>query len=145
MQCPDLETVGPKEGESPNRPGRIEEVGDEDGEATAADGAGDPTEDVGNFVAHLVLRALQRQLPAETGREQARIFLQRYGQEFEPPPSDGVAAVAAATLFRLACLYRFRRRWRSLGPPLLEQALAWARGEVALGDPRDSTAAKEAE
>lgn len=83
-------------------------------------GAGDPAIDVGNLAAHVLLRALQRGDAPEVGRGEASVLLDASGA--------GVRARAwgARTLFRLACLYRFRRRWTHLPPVLLDEAAAWS-------------------
>jgi aminoglycoside phosphotransferase (APT) family kinase protein len=78
---------------------------------------GDPAEDLGNLAAHLVLRALQRGDAPLAGREHAGALMDGYRGGGGTVPSAAVTAVAARTLFRLACIYRFRRIW--IGTPRL--------------------------
>jgi aminoglycoside phosphotransferase (APT) family kinase protein len=80
-------------------------------------GVGDSAIDSGNLAAHIMLRALQRGDGPDTGRAEADAFL-------ELAADDRAALWAARTLFRLACLYQFRRRWSRLAPVLLQQAAA---------------------
>lgn len=91
-----------------------------------AAGVGDPSIDAGNLAAHVVLRALQRagapgRRAVADGRAAAEAFLEACGEGF--PQSR---AWTARTLFRLACLYPFRRRWAHLAPGLLDQSACWS-------------------
>ncbi|MFM8267102.1 MAG: phosphotransferase [Ilumatobacteraceae bacterium] len=84
-------------------------------------GLGDPSIDLGNLGAHLVLRALQRGDAPAVGRHDAERLLRA---------ADGDAAAQVhlvRTLCRLSCVYRFRARWASLATPLLDEAAGWAR------------------
>ena len=71
---------------------------------------GRPEEDVGNLIAHLQLRALQR------GEGSPAMADGCIGDRLDPV---AVETFRGWTLVRLACLYRFRRRWRHLSAPLL--------------------------
>ncbi len=82
---------------------------------------GDPALDVGNFCAHLTLRALQHP------EDQAHLRLARGA--FEEGYSAGRHESMeprrfweAATLLRLAALYALRPRWRRITPALLEES-----------------------
>jgi|GEM_PF-3342666 len=94
---------------------------------------GDPASDVGNFLAHLILRSNQHLLPEKTLAQAKKDFLEAYnsntslvmGKEFE----KRIKWWEAATLLRLACLYSLRPRWRKLALPLLEQSEKTLRGE----------------
>lgn len=96
-----------------------------DGSGTLIDldavGLGDPSIDLGNLGAHLVLRALQRGDSPAVGRHDAERLL-------TVANGDTAAQVhVARTLCRLSCIYRFRARWASLATPLLDEAAGWAR------------------
>ena len=91
---------------------------------------GDPVEDVGNLAAHLVLRSLQRNAPADEGRRQAAVLFEAYRRAGGCIEGDEAVDVGAVTLFRLACLYRFRRRWTGLVAALLDESQHWASGHV---------------
>jgi aminoglycoside phosphotransferase (APT) family kinase protein len=96
--------------------------------------AGDPVEDVGNLAGHLVLRALQRGEGPDAGRRDAVRFVDAYRRAGGSAAGGSVAAAGARTLFRLSCLYLFRRRWQGLTVRLLEEAVRWTKremGEVA--------------
>lgn len=87
---------------------------------------GHPVEDVGNLVAHLVVAALQRGASVTAGRRGAEALIAAYreaGGDIEPA---AVAASGARSLFRLACLYQFRRRWVRIVPALLGESARWA-------------------
>ncbi|MBW3642676.1 MAG: aminoglycoside phosphotransferase family protein [Actinobacteria bacterium] len=94
---------------------------------------GNPAEDVGNLAAHLVLRALQRGDPADAGCRRAARFTAAYRSAGGEAPPEAVIFAGAQSLFRLACLYCFRRRWQRIAPALLSEAVAWA----ALGRARE--------
>lgn len=94
-----------------------------------AAGRGDPASDAGNLAAHVILRALQRGDAASAGRREAALLLRTWSGSLQEPGGEASLHLAVArTLFRLACLYRFRRRWRTLGPVLLEEARGWIPG-----------------
>jgi aminoglycoside phosphotransferase (APT) family kinase protein len=86
-------------------------------------GVGDSAIDSGNLAAHIMLRALQRGDGPDIGRAEVDGFL-------ELTADDRAALWAARTIFRLACLYQFRRRWSWLAPVLLEQAATCSRSGV---------------
>ncbi|HEX2069661.1 MAG TPA: phosphotransferase [Actinomycetota bacterium] len=88
---------------------------------------GDPAEDVGNMTAHLLLRTLQRGGPLEEGRRTAQRFLDAYRGAGGTVDSRAALAWGALSLFRLSCIYLFRRAWRTLTPTLLDEAVRWAR------------------
>ncbi len=94
---------------------------------------GDPAQDVGNFLAHLILRGKQHSL-AENNIGQARIsFLEAYGAGQSPSAVAKLHKRAAwwkaASLLRLACLYSLRPRWKTLAFSLLEQSKKTLTGE----------------
>jgi aminoglycoside phosphotransferase (APT) family kinase protein len=82
---------------------------------------GDPAQDYGNFMAHLVLRALQQPHNGCTIRQGFAGFESGYGGV-----SSGFAQRAAwwqaSTLLRLTGLYSLRPRWRHLAIELAEAA-----------------------
>src|SRR6266540_885699 len=86
-----------------------------------------PGEDVGNLMGHLVLRALQRGATVREGQAQGGVFLEAYRDAGGVVDDDDVAAVASRTLFRLACLYLYRRRWQALTPALLAEGASRGR------------------
>ncbi|HEU4436262.1 MAG TPA: phosphotransferase, partial [candidate division Zixibacteria bacterium] len=94
---------------------------------------GDPAVDVGNFLAHLVLRGKQNALSEKTTGEARANFLEAYrsGQQVGMSEAFQKRTVwwEAATLLRLACLYSLRPRWKKLALPLLEQSEKTLRGE----------------
>jgi aminoglycoside phosphotransferase (APT) family kinase protein len=77
-------------------------------------GVGDPGIDAGNLAAHLVLRAMQRGDAPQTGHAEAATFLAALDA------GRREWAWTANVLFRLACIYRFRRRWSHLTGALLD-------------------------
>lgn len=89
-----------------------------------------PAEDVGNLLAHLVLRALQRGDSAAVGHDHGSRLLVGYHTAGGAAEREAVMVVVARTLFRLACVYRFRGRWRTLSPLLLHES-DWMGVEVA--------------
>lgn len=88
--------------------------------------AGDPADDAGNLAAHVLLRALQRGAGAAAGRRDARRFLRSWRAAGGSSPRRAVDAVVARTLFRLAVIHHFRRRWRALAPALLKESARWS-------------------
>lgn len=85
-------------------------------------GIGDPLEEIGNLMAHFVLRALQAGENVDAAEPTMQGFLdcyRRYGGIAPPRP---VAAAIARTMIRLACLYRFRRSQAGVCGPLLAEA-----------------------
>jgi hypothetical protein len=91
---------------------------------------GDPAEDVGNLMAHLVLRSLQAGRGLPPGRADAERFLGAYVRSTGSPTDGAVIGSGARTLLRLACLYRFRRPWRNLSRPLAGEGVRWATGQT---------------
>jgi hypothetical protein len=87
--------------------------------------AGDPAEDVGNLAAHLFLRALQASRGL-AGRADAERLLRSYYRADGSIDDPAARRFGARTLFRLACLYQFRRPWQHLTPTLAAEALHWA-------------------
>ncbi|MDP8955758.1 MAG: aminoglycoside phosphotransferase family protein [Actinomycetota bacterium] len=88
---------------------------------------GDPAEDVGNMMGHLFLRTLQRGETAQEGRRAGELFLESYRLAGGDVDSRSVSAWGALALFRLSCIYLFRRTWRPLTPRLLDEAARWTR------------------
>lgn len=86
-----------------------------------------PAEDVGNLLAHLVLRALQRAEGAAVGHDHGDLLLVGYHTAGGAAEREAVMVVVTRTLFRLACVYRFRGRWRTLSPLLLHEAAGLGR------------------
>ena len=87
---------------------------------------GDPYVDLGNLAAELLLGALRRGRPRSEGRADARSVVEAIeirGTE-EPPRDAHLRICTARAFFRLACVYRFRRRSRWLAPRMLEECLA---------------------
>lgn len=93
--------------------------------------AADPAEDVGNLVAHLVLRAFQRGDGAERGHEHGELLLAAYHAAGGVAGREAVTTMATRALFRLACVYHFRGRWRTLAPRLLHEAAVAGHREAA--------------
>lgn len=87
---------------------------------------GDPALDVGNFLAHLVLRAGQHPEAKQTMRDAHRLFTEEYRVATNWADAETfwkrVGWWETATLLRLACLYSLRPRWKELAPFLLEEA-----------------------
>lgn len=86
---------------------------------------GHPAEDLGNLAAHLVLRALQAGDRALSPFDATTDLLRGYRAAGGVVSTASVVAVGARTLLRLACLYRFRRRWRNLTSALLRESQVW--------------------
>lgn len=83
---------------------------------------GHPAEDVGNLAAHLILRSLQRGTGWGQGRGDAERLISCYLEAGGRLERAEVLCCCARVLFRLACAYRFRRRWQWVTPHLLEGA-----------------------
>lgn len=83
--------------------------------------AGEAALDVANLLVHMELRALQR----DCSPDRARAVQQELLAAYDPPAcvERRLAAYAAATRLRLACVYALRPPWRALVEPLLERAL----------------------
>jgi len=80
----------------------------------------DPAIDVGNFLAHLVLRGFQRKRRKEAVKEESELFLSSYRSGNPGVGGERIDFYFATSLFRLACLYAFRPAWENLAAPLLE-------------------------
>ncbi len=91
---------------------------------------GDPSEDVGNFAAHFVLRATQHGGDATAGAAAARAWIDAYARGDDAMRRAARIATAGA-LVRLACVYRFRSRWVALPPRLVDAAIAWQEAATA--------------
>jgi aminoglycoside phosphotransferase (APT) family kinase protein len=87
---------------------------------------GAPVEDMGNLSAHVIIRALQRGADVEGGRRDAMGLLEAYREAGGILVEATMSGVVARTLFRLGCLYLFRRRWQGITANLLEEAVRWA-------------------
>lgn len=79
----------------------------------------DPAIDIGNFLAHLKLAALQREGQLSQAEE---AFLEGYGPTMRDALERRVVLYTRASLLRLACLHAFWSRWSHLCEPLLEMA-----------------------
>ncbi len=87
---------------------------------------GDPALDVGNFLAHLTLRSLQRHRRPGVLAPFGRVFREAYGAAAGPfartPAFDRrVAFYESTSLLRLALLYLMRPRQSHLFPPLIRE------------------------
>lgn len=87
-----------------------------------AAGAGDPAADVGTLAAHLVLRGLQAGGDPGPGRRMALSLVRAYVEAGGPAEEPAIGGACARGLFRLACVYVVRPRWRGACPALLEEA-----------------------
>ncbi len=88
---------------------------------------GDPAQDCGNFIAHLLLRKLQEPINAPNVDKGIRAFRNAYeyaGKNFEVR----VRWWQAATILRLAFLYSLRPKWHHLSMNLLNNVLANIQG-----------------
>ncbi len=94
---------------------------------------GDPMNDIGNLGAQLLLRAFQAGRGVEVARAHAHGFAQAYAAARGRAVSGAFSHAVAQTLFRLACVYRFRRRWLHLPLALLDEADHWAADPGAAG------------
>ena len=86
--------------------------------------AGDAVEELGDFAAHFVLRAVQRGERPERCHADAERVLAAYADA--GGRVAGVEAAVARTLLRLSCLYLMRRKWQWATPALLAHAQSWA-------------------
>ncbi len=88
--------------------------------------SGDSALDVGNFLAHLVLRAGQHPEAKQTLREARQVFAEDYRAAAKSENAEAFWKRAGwwetAALLRLACLYSLRPRWKEQAPSLLEKA-----------------------
>lgn len=81
----------------------------------------DPALDVGNFIAHLNLRGLQRHQSATAFDGAERAFLRSYGNK-EAAFAERVRWWRVISLLRLVCVYVLRPKWKALAPRLLAEA-----------------------
>ena len=79
----------------------------------------DPALDIGNFLAHARLAALQT--GTDTAAAEAA-FRNAYGPIAGDEPMARIDIYRRASLMRLGCLYAFTSRWRRLSPTLLAEA-----------------------
>lgn len=84
----------------------------------------DPALDVGNFLAHLFLRASQHPPLSEQIKQGRQAFTEEYRAKALRAQNFWRRASwwEAASLLRLGCLYALRPRWKHLALPLLERA-----------------------
>ncbi|MBA3553013.1 MAG: hypothetical protein H0W27_09120, partial [Actinobacteria bacterium] len=87
---------------------------------------GHPAADIGNLAAHVLLRSLQRGADVRSGRRAVRRLLDAYCAAGGDVESREVSSAGARTLFRLSCLYLFRRRWQEITERLLDESVRWA-------------------
>ena len=83
---------------------------------------GDGEVDVGNFSAHLVLRALQEGAGAETAGPLAEALVAAYRAARPGADPRRIAWYRSAALLRLACVYALRPWWHALAPVLLDES-----------------------
>lgn len=100
---------------------------------------GDPALDVGNFLAHLRLRALQSPDNARQLEKAAGNFAGAYGT-VDDAFGSRVRWWMGATMLRLACLYVLRPRWRDLAPRLLDETQMILSGKINIGGVNDGNA-----
>lgn len=93
--------------------------------------------DVGNFVAHLRLRARQGYLVPASERGARAAFVSGYGSGCSAP---ALAWWTASALMRLAVIYAVRPAWRHLAPALLHDASAVLAGHDGFMTAADTTA-----
>ncbi len=88
--------------------------------------SGDPALDVGNFFAHLVLRAGQHPEAREALRQAGQAFAEEYRATAKSAEAEAFWKRAGwwetSALLRLACLYSLRPRWKELTPSILAEA-----------------------
>jgi hypothetical protein len=82
----------------------------------------EPELDLGNFLAHLRLRRLQR--PQLRTDDVGNALIEGYVARTGPPDRRRLHFYEACAITRLACVYAFRPRWRGLASELLEESLA---------------------
>jgi len=83
---------------------------------------GDGEIDVGNFSAHLVLRALQAGAGAESAAPLAEALIGAYRAARPAADPHRIAWYRSAALLRLACVYALRPWWHALAPVLLDES-----------------------
>ncbi len=88
---------------------------------------GRPSDDIGMLAAHVVLRSIQYRNDPETGLRHAGVLVDAYLAAGGTALAANISAVTTYTLARLACLYRFRKKWHGV----TEQLMALATERVA--------------
>ncbi|MHC5066452.1 MAG: phosphotransferase family protein [Planctomycetota bacterium] len=88
---------------------------------------GSAIEDIGNLCAHLILRSLQSGNEGHSADLLVERFVNAYRRAGGSVDRPMLVTASARTLFRLACLYRFRRQQAWLCPMLLGEARRLAR------------------
>ena len=82
---------------------------------------GDPAQDMGNFLAHLRLRALQAPEFAEAIESGRRSFCRAYGANHDSTLWERIRWWENAALLRLVCLYSLRPRWQNIALDILNE------------------------
>ena len=83
---------------------------------------GDGEIDVGNFCAHLVLRALQAGSSTEAAERLGEMLVASYRTARPAADPRRVAWYRASALLRLACVYALRPWWHGLAPALIDES-----------------------
>lgn len=83
---------------------------------------GDGEIDVGNFCAHLVLRALQAGTSIESAERLGEILVTSYRVARPAADPRRIAWYRASALLRLACVYALRPWWHELVPTLIDES-----------------------
>jgi len=83
---------------------------------------GDGEIDVGNFCAHLVLRALQAGISTEAAERLGEVLVASYRAARPAADPRRVAWYRASALLRLACVYALRPWWHGLAPTLIDES-----------------------
>src|SRR5262249_20962035 len=83
---------------------------------------GDGEIDVGNFCAHLVLRALQAGTSTESAERLGEILAASYRAARPAADPRRIAWYRASALLRLACVYALRPWWHGLAPTLIDES-----------------------
>ncbi len=85
---------------------------------------GPAARDLGNLMAHFVLRQEQRQLPPQTAQIWEQQFLRSYRIDGPHFSTESVHDEKRRSLFRLSCVYFFRKKWQHVAKRLLDQLTA---------------------
>ena len=86
--------------------------------------------DVGNFLAHLILRSLQGRIPGSSGLRER--FLHDCSTNSGPLDSGRLRWYLASSLLRLACVYSMRQEWSGLDCGLLQACQEALEGKIQL-------------